>query len=103
MDVLICKKTSSCYFFNLSYTKGQFQRLIGKPLFPTLVKPLGVDSLWFEEIPQENPFTFPYFLTIRNLKPHKNIVPLCQAFAAIASQCPHHLVLAGKKKASFRD
>ena len=38
----------------------------------------------------------PYFLYLGTLQPRKNLVRLVQAFATIAEQLPHSLVLAGK-------
>lgn len=92
------KKRTQTIFFNSSFTKKEFYHLVGEPRCPTFITPLGVDPFWFEETIEKRPFNFPYFLAVGNLKPHKNIATLCQAFAGIASQCPHHLVLAGKKE-----
>lgn len=38
----------------------------------------------------------PYFLYIGTVQPRKNIPLILKAFAAVADQLPHHLVLAGK-------
>lgn len=92
------KKRTQSILFDSSFTKQEFNRLVGEPDCPTFVTPLGVDMFWFEETTEERPFNFPYFLAVGNLKPHKNIATLCRAFSGIASQCPHHLVLVGKKE-----
>ena len=42
--------------------------------------------------------SFPYFLAVGNLKPHKNLLALCHAFAWVADRIPQHLVLLGKKE-----
>lgn len=81
-----------------SFTAREYRRLAGEPRGPIHVVPLGVDAFWSEEAAGERRFAFPYFLAVGNLKPHKNIAALCRAFAGIAPQCPHHLVLAGKKE-----
>ena len=94
----ILKMRARTIFFNSSFTKQEFQRLVGEPHCPTFITPLGVDTFWFEEQKEDSLFNFPYFLAVGNLKPHKNIPALWKAFAGIASQCPHHLVLAGKKE-----
>ena len=38
----------------------------------------------------------PYFLFLSTIQPRKNVTRILQAFAQVASQLPHHLVLAGK-------
>lgn len=92
------RKRARAVFCDSSFTAQEFRRLSGEPRCPLHTIPLGVDAFWFEETAGERPFPFPYFLAVGNLKPHKNIAALCRVFAEIAAQCPHHLVLAGKKE-----
>jgi len=92
------RKRARAILCDSSFTAGECLRLAGEPRGHVHVVPLGVDGFWFAEAAGERRFAFPYFLAVGNLKPHKNIAALCRAFAGIAPQCPHHLVLAGKKE-----
>lgn len=38
----------------------------------------------------------PYFLFLSTIQPRKNVARLIKAFAMVADQCPHNLILAGK-------
>lgn len=38
----------------------------------------------------------PYLLFLSTIQPRKNVVRLIEAFALVADQCPHNLILAGK-------
>lgn len=83
--------------FNSRFTEAEFQKFVGTPNCKTAVTPLGIAPEWFQHVPAQTTFPFPYFLAVGNLKPHKNLLILCRAFAEICGQIPQHLVLAGKK------
>ena len=84
--------------FNSQFTKREFYKHVGSPSCLTTVTPLGIAHEWFQNYPVENIFSFPYFLAVGNLKPHKNLLSLCHAFTNIADEIPHHLILAGRKE-----
>ena len=44
-----------------------------------------------------NPLNKPYLLTVGNVKPHKNLSRLVDAFNKIMDKIPNELVLVGKK------
>lgn len=48
------------------------------------------------EVQARHQISSPYFLYLGTLQPRKNLVRLVRAFASIAEQLPHSLVLAGK-------
>ncbi len=48
-------------------------------------------------------FNLPIILYVGSLKPHKNLVQLVKAFAAIRSEVPHQLILAGKKDPKYKE
>lgn len=81
------------------FSKREFLRLIpGKEENVSAIL-LGTAPQWFESIEtMESPQSKPYFLFVGNVKPHKNIVRLLQAYEKIASQIPHNLVIVGKKE-----
>ena len=84
--------------FDSRFTEREFHRLVGTPTGFTAVTSLGIAPEWFQGTSEENVFPFPYFLAVGNLKPHKNLLALCLAFANVAGKIPHHLVLTGKKE-----
>jgi glycosyltransferase involved in cell wall biosynthesis len=58
--------------------------------------PSGIADRFFTAPQNPSPFPFPYIITVSNLKPHKNILLLLEAFAAVAAHYPDiKLVLAG--------
>ncbi|MDI9916912.1 glycosyltransferase family 1 protein [Rhodococcus sp. IEGM 1379] len=66
------------------------------PSAEVLVTPIPVDDVWFS--PSESslsPIQPPYLLYVGNIKRHKNLPLLLDAFAAISSSVPHTLVIAG--------
>ena len=84
--------------FNSAFTAQEFQRVVGTPHCLSAVTPLGIAPEWFDPCDVPSPFSFPYFLAVGNLKPHKNLLALCHAFASVADRIPQHLVLVGKKE-----
>lgn len=62
------------------------------------VVPNGVASSWFTH--QRNALRpdKPYFLYVGNIKPHKNLGRLLEAYALIKEQVPHDLLVIGKKE-----
>lgn len=58
----------------------------------------GLDSSWYGVRKQKNPETKPFILYVGNVKPHKNLKTLVQAFLNIHEKIPHNLVLVGEKE-----
>lgn len=59
---------------------------------------IGVHKNFFDGASNSSPYEFPYLLYIGNVKPHKNISRLIQAFQKLKKEFPHHLVIVGKKE-----
>ncbi len=55
----------------------------------------GVDSVWFKKTIAEP--RKPYLLFVGNLKPHKNLSGLLDAFRILQNLIPHELLIAGNK------
>lgn len=79
------------------FTRREFVRCVGPAeRGPIHVTPLGVDEAWFNAMPAARERAeLPYFICVGSVRPHKNIARLLQAFAAVAEQLPHELVIAG--------
>lgn len=66
------------------------------PSTEVLVTPIPVDDIWFSApAPALSPIASPYVLYVGNIKRHKNLPVLLEAFAAISDSVPHTLVIAG--------
>lgn len=59
--------------------------LAGIKKIPMTVTYHGVDEAWFAPKLTEPPYDFPYLVYVGNLKPHKNLVRLLQAFQRVSS------------------
>lgn len=57
----------------------------------------GLEERWWEPVVANRPLERPYLFFAGNLKPHKNLVRLLDAFESIADEIPHDLVLAGRR------
>ncbi len=58
----------------------------------------GVDPSWFDIPRAASPHPRPYLLFVGNIKPHKNLGQLLEAFDSLKDRIPHDLVLVGKKE-----
>lgn len=59
----------------------------------------GVDDFWGKPLANTSPlYEKPYILYVGNVKPHKNLKRLVQAYEKIAEQIPQDLVIVGKKE-----
>jgi glycosyltransferase involved in cell wall biosynthesis len=82
------------------FSKKEFNRLVGNPKCPINAIPLGIKiDICKEKIPAQSltkSYT-PYILYVGNIKPHKNLNRLIDAFCEIKNSVPHKLLLVGKK------
>lgn len=62
----------------------------------TVIHP-GVDKDWYKVPEEPSPYQKPYILYVGNVKPHKNLKTLIQAFKMVKDSIPHDLVIVGKK------
>ena len=58
---------------------------------------LGVAPFWFERTGAPPPRRRPYILYVGNVKPHKNLSRLVEAYAMVASRSDVDLVIVGRK------
>ena len=78
------------------FTQAEFHRLVGIPKGREFVVRGGVDESWFD-IPYGAPPARPYILFVGNVKPHKNLSRLLDAFDRVRGELPHDLLIAGRK------
>lgn len=78
------------------FTKEEFLRHAGPTRAELTVIYNGVEPRWFQIEKNGPPHPRPYLLFVGNIKPHKNLPRLIQAFALLKDQIPHDLVLVGQ-------
>lgn len=79
------------------FTADEFRRLVGKPRGREQVIHCGVNEDWFA-VTHEKTRDRPYILFVGNVKPHKNLSRLLDAYDRIKGDVPHDLVIAGRKE-----
>ena len=79
------------------FTADELIRLTGITRERLRVVHCGVDSSWFTLPKSQRPHDAPYILFVGNVKPHKNLVRLVEAFGLLIDQIPHDLVIVGKR------
>ena len=82
------------------FTKDEFLRYVPGRHDNVTVTLLGTPPQWqtASSAGQHAPHPRPFFLFLGNVKPHKNLARLIQAFKQIAGQVPHDLLIVGKKE-----
>jgi len=94
--------------FNSRFTQAQYTRWVGTGCGTGVIAPLGVDTLAWQPAttaaapPDCTPMAAatapPYFLCVGNLRAHKNLPVLLDAFALMSDALPHELWLVGKAR-----
>jgi glycosyltransferase involved in cell wall biosynthesis len=80
------------------FTKSELVRLTSCKKDNIFVTYNGVDKSWFNVEKKKSPLPGSYILYVGNVKPHKNLNSLIEAFEHIKDQIPHRLVVVGKKE-----
>ncbi|MDA8351280.1 MAG: glycosyltransferase family 1 protein [Pseudomonadota bacterium] len=92
---------ANAVFFVSDFTRREFFQLVGPTSQTSAVIHNGIDRAWFGEI--ENSLLpkkisdCPYILFVGNVKPHKNLPRLVNAFSQVRHKIPHRLVIVGKR------
>lgn len=80
------------------FTATEFDRLVGSQRVKPEVVHSGVDGGWFEIPPSASPHARPYLLYVGNVKPHKNLGRLLEAFRQVDSRIQCDLLILGKNE-----
>lgn len=83
---------------NSRFTADELTRVVGVPASRIEVIHMGVDEGWFAVAERTRPQEKPYFVFVGNVKEHKNVAGLVDAFRRIVDKVPHDLVIVGKKE-----
>ncbi len=92
---VVCRR-AGVVFCDSRFTEEELTRRASVPRRAMVVH-LGVDRSWFQLPDSPSPLADPYFLFVGNVKPHKNLGRLLEAFAA-ARIGRHRLVIAGRRE-----
>jgi glycosyltransferase involved in cell wall biosynthesis len=93
------------------FTADELTRFYNTPAIKITTVPEGVDPV-FQQIPdavaleavrQRYGLMHPFFLSVGARRPHKNLGNLVRAFAGVAQDAPHDLVLVGPPDPRFPD
>jgi glycosyltransferase involved in cell wall biosynthesis len=95
------RNRANAVMFDSRFTQTEFARLVGKPRNAVEIIPVPIDRKWFEPVEKstlpEGLDETPYIVCVGNVKPHKNLRQLVQAFGLIADKIPHRLLIIGRK------
>ena len=80
------------------FTKKELMNRVGVDAARITVVHNGIDEKWFDLVKDEESSSSPYLLFVGNVKPHKNLVRLIQAFALLIHRIPHNLLIVGTKE-----
>ena len=85
--------------FDTEFTRREAERLFGATAARGDVVHLAVSEDWktARDATPRRPVAEPYFLYVGNVKPHKNVPLLLQAFAQVRDRLPHRMVLIGRR------
>lgn len=80
------------------FTVAELQRLT--PPSPQIVRRIydGVDNSWFQVSETLSPHARPYLLYVGNVKPHKNLRTLLDAFGRVKESIAEDLIIVGKRE-----
>src|SRR3954454_6439938 len=90
------KRRASAIVCVSDFTNREFRRLVGSGRATPVTILNGVSSRWFGIKPGDRPHPRPFLLFVGNVKPHKNLQVLLEAFISLANEIPHDLVIVGK-------
>jgi len=90
------RRQASQIVFISEFTAREFSRFVGPPLGRQRVIHNGVNAAAFR-CAEPSLHGRPYILYVGNIKPHKNLRRMVNAFLTIADRVPHDLVLVGQR------
>lgn len=80
------------------FTAQELQRFTGVSGRKLQIVYNGVDESWWSVKKRPGLYARPYFVYVGNIKPHKNLIRLLQAYSVIMHEVKQDLILVGKKE-----
>src|ERR1035437_6289400 len=94
------RRHASVVLANSAFTAGELVQVAGFSPSRIRVTPLGVNADFFGGKPC-SPSQQRHFLFVGNIKPHKNLVTLLEAWAERCNQVPEVLIIVGQRESFF--
>lgn len=91
------RRRADAIVFVSEFSRAEFARHVGAARGQTAVVHNGVAPSWFHVESGRRPHVRPYLLFVGDVKPHKNLVRLVEAFERVAAAVPHDLLVVGKR------
>lgn len=92
------KRRAARVICDSKFTASEVTRLTGlEPEKMTVIYP-GLSPSWRAPSALARPIAAPYLLFVGNVKPHKNLGRLLQAFEMLKDRIPHTLAIVGKRE-----
>jgi glycosyltransferase involved in cell wall biosynthesis len=92
----VVRRRADLTVFVSEFSRGEFARRVGPMRRSAAVVPNGVALAWFQSDGAPPPRPGPYIIYVGNVKPHKNLVRLLEAFEALRGEVPHDLLIVGQ-------
>lgn len=93
---LACMKSNRIMTVS-EFSKLEIMKFLHFPETQIDVVKLGVDARWFSIPRKTKLLDKPFILCVGNLKPHKNLKVVLEAFNSVKDNIPYDIVLVGKK------
>ncbi len=91
------RRRSATIITNSEFTKSELLRLTKGPRKDNVVPiHLGISEEWFSLSAADAKSVVPYLVHVGNVKPHKNLMRLVDAFTQIMDRIPHQLFIVGQ-------
>ncbi len=91
------KRRASAILCDSHFTADELKQFTDVDTRKVSVIHLGIDSSWFSIPATDSPRSKPYMIAVGNVKPHKNLKRLVEAFELISDKIPHDLIIVGQK------
>lgn len=82
----------------MRFTADELHRIVGVPQEKIKVIYNGIDEDWFNINLGKRVHNKPYILYVGNVKPHKNLITLIEAFNTVKDKIEQDLIVVGKRR-----
>lgn len=92
------RRRAAGVLFDSAFSRDEFTALVGPASGNAGVVHLGVDASWFQPEGGAPPIGQPYFVYVGNIKPHKNLGVLLDAFDRVRTELDCRLAIIGRSE-----
>jgi len=91
------RRKASAVLVDSEFTASEFRKYVGEPR-RLVVTHLAAGPEWSVRPEGPSPHPRPYFIFVGNVKPHKNLSGLLDAFVMLKDRLPYDLVIVGQRE-----